>query len=140
MYLHSNFDAMQRSIKSELMSRTVIAAVDDMFFAAKIRAAADHLGITLRTVRKPDLLMNAAREGASLIIINLHAENFDPFALAQTLKADEQLRSIPLLGFFSHVQTELQSEAVATGYDVVIPRSVFSRDLGEILAGEKVSS
>jgi PleD family two-component response regulator len=122
------------------MSRTVIAAVDDMFFAAKIRAAADHLGITLRTVRKPDLLMNAAREGASLIIINLHAENFDPFALAQTLKADEQLRSIPLLGFFSHVQTELQSEAVATGYDVVIPRSVFSRDLGEILAGEKVSS
>jgi len=121
------------------MSRTVIAAVDDMFFAAKIRAAADHLGITLRTVRKPELLMNAAREGASLIIINLHAENFDPFALAQSLKADEQLKSIPLLGFFSHVQTELQREAVATGYDVVIPRSVFSRDLGEILAGEKVS-
>ena len=122
------------------MSRTVIAAVDDMFFAAKIRAAADHLGITLRTVRKPELLMNAAREGASLIIINLHAENFDPFALAQTLKADEELKSIPLLGFFSHVQAELQREAVATGYDVVIPRSVFSRDLGEILAGEKDKS
>jgi len=121
------------------MNRTVIAAVDDMFFAAKIRAAADHLGITLRTVRKPELLMNAAREGASLIIINLHAENFDPFALARTLKADEELKSIPLLGFFSHVQAELQREAVATGYDVVIPRSVFSRDLGEILAGEKVS-
>ena len=121
------------------MSRTVIAAVDDMFFAAKIRAAADHLGITLRTVRKPELLMNAAREGASLIIINLHAENFDPFVLAQALKADEQLKSIPLLGFFSHVQADLQREAVATGYDVVIPRSVFSRDLGEILAGEKVS-
>ena len=121
------------------MNRTVIAAVDDMFFAAKIRAAADHLGITLRTVRKPELLMNAAREGASLIIINLHAENFDPFVLAQTLKADEELKSIPLLGFFSHVQAELQREAVATGYDVVIPRSVFSRDLGEILAGDKVS-
>ena len=121
------------------MNRTVIAAVDDMFFAAKIRAAADHLGITLRTVRKPELLMNAAREGASLIIINLHAENFDPFVLAQTLKADEELKSIPLLVFFSHVQAELQREAVATGYDVVIPRSVFSRDLGEILAGEKVS-
>jgi PleD family two-component response regulator len=122
------------------MNRTVIAAVDDMFFAAKIRAAADHLGITLRTVRKPELLMNAAREGASLIIINLHAENFDPFALAQTLKADEQLKSIPLLGFFSHVQAELQREAVAAGYDVVVPRSVFSRDLGEILAGEKDKS
>ena len=122
------------------MSRTVIAAVDDMFFAAKIRAAADHLGITLRTVRKPELLMNAAREGASLIIINLHAENFDPFALAQTLKADEQLKLIPLLGFFSHVQAELQREADAAGYDVVMPRSVFSRDLGQILAGEKGKS
>lgn len=120
------------------MTRTVIAAVDDMFFAAKIRAAALHLGITLRSMRNPEQLLNAARESnPDLIIVDLHAQTLDPIALARTLKSDEQLKSIPLLGFFSHVQTELQREAVAAGFDEVVPRSVFSRDLGEILAGEK---
>lgn len=119
------------------MTRTVIAAVDDMFFAAKIRAAADHLGITLRSMRNPEQLLNAARESnADLIIVDLHAQTLDPIALALALKSDEQLKSIRLLGFFSHVQTELQREAVAAGFDEVVPRSVFSRDLGEILAGE----
>ena len=121
----------------EPMTRTVIAAVDDMFFAAKIRAAADHLGITLRSMRNPEQLLNAARESnADLIIVDLHAQTLDPIALALALKSDEQLKSIRLLGFFSHVQTELQREAVAAGFDEVVPRSVFSRDLGEILAGE----
>lgn len=120
------------------MTRTVIAAVDDMFFAAKIRAAADHLGITLRSMRNPEQLLNAARESnADLIIVDLHAQTLDPIALALALKSDEQLKSIRLLGFFSHVQTELQREAVAAGFDEVVPRSVFSRDLGEILGGEK---
>lgn len=120
------------------MSRTVIAVVDDMFFAAKIRAAAEHLGVTLRSVRNEELLLSVAREtAADLIIVDLHAQKIDPMALARALKSDEQLRSIPLLGFFSHVQAELQRAAVAAGYDIVVPRSVFSRDLGEILAGQK---
>lgn len=120
------------------MSRTVIAAVDDMFFAAKIRATAEHLGVNLRSVRNADLVLSVAREThADLIIVDLHAQKLDPNGLARALKSDEQLGSIPLLGFFSHVQTELQQAAVAAGYDVVIPRSVFSRDLGEILAGQK---
>ena len=57
----------------------------------------------------------------------------DPIALATLIKADEKLHSIPLLGFFSHVHAELHREAMSAGYDTVIPRSVFSRDLGEIL-------
>jgi CheY-like chemotaxis protein len=57
--------------------------------------------------------------------------------LAKQLKADEQLRSIPLLGFFSHVQTELQHQAEQAGFDQVIPRSAFSKYLGEILSGTK---
>jgi len=39
-----------------------------------------------------------------------------------------------LLGFFSHVETELQRNALAAGFDRVIPRSVFARDLSQLLA------
>ena len=109
-----------------------------MLFVSKIRATAEHLGVELKSVRNAELLLSLARERvAELIIVDLHAQKLDPLELARALKSDEQLRSIPLLGFFSHVQTELGKAAVAAGYDVVIPRSVFARDLAEILEGKK---
>ena len=46
------------------------------------------------------------------------------------------MKDIPLLGFFSHVQVELQRRAREAGYDAILPRSVFARDLANILAGE----
>ena len=123
------------------MARSVIIAVDDMFFVAKIRATAEHLGVTLRSVRNLETLLNVAREGQTdLIIVDLHAQKLDPLTVGQAIKSDEQLASIPLLGFFSHVQSELKENALAAGYDLVIPRSVFSRDLGAILEGKSAGA
>lgn len=119
------------------MARTVIAAVEDMLFVAKIRGTAEHLDVVLRSVRNGEALLKVARESApDLIIVDLHAEKVDPITVAKTLKDDAQLNSIRLLGFFSHVRADLQKAAVAAGYDVVMPRSVFSRDLAEILEGK----
>jgi hypothetical protein len=56
--------------------------------------------------------------------------------LARAFKADENLKAIPLLGFFSHVQTELQQAALAAGFDRVMPRSAFAKHLAEILGGD----
>ena len=116
------------------MSKPVVAVVDDMFFAAKIRATAEHLGVSVRFARSVDEALASARQAEpSLIIADLHAQKCDPFTLAEQLKADEILRTVPLLGFFSHVQTELQQRAKHSGYDRVMPRSVFSKNLPEIL-------
>ena len=66
------------------MSRTVIAAVEDMFFAAKIRATAEHLDVNVRSVRNAETLLKVARESAAdLIIVDLHAEKLDPMAVAK---------------------------------------------------------
>jgi len=46
------------------------------------------------------------------------------------------LSNIKLLGFFSHVQTELKKNALSAGFDEVIPRSVFARDLEELLTAD----
>jgi PleD family two-component response regulator len=117
-----------------IMTRTILAVVADMFFAAKIRAAAEALGVTLSFFRQLDALMNAAVERKpDLIIVDLHNEKLDPMELARALKANESSKQTPLLGFFSHVQTDLQRAAVEAGYDQVMPRSVFSRDLKTIL-------
>ena len=118
------------------MTRNILAAVDDMFFAAKIRATAEALGVSIKFHRQLDGLVNAAAEQSpALIIVDLHNEKLNPIDLARALKANEGGNTIPLLGFFSHVLTDLQRAALDAGYDQVIPRSVFSRDLAKILAG-----
>lgn len=116
------------------MSQIVISVVDDMFFASKIRAVAEAAGVEISSPRSQEAVVSKARETKpGLIVVDLHNQRIDPVALARELKADEELRGIKLLGFFSHVQTELQRNAVAAGFDRVVPRSVFARDLEQLL-------
>ncbi len=120
------------------MTRIVIAVVDDLFFASKIRGTAEQLAVTVCFPRASNALIEAALcDQPALIICDLHSQRIDPIELAKQLKADEQLRSIPLLGFFSHVQTELQHNAEKAGFDRVIPRSAFAKHLPGILAGNE---
>lgn len=117
------------------MSRTILAAVDDMFFAAKIRGTAEALGLSVKFFRGVDALVKSAVEQApQLILVDLHNQKLSPLELARALRSNEQLKIIPLLGFFSHVQVDLKQAALEAGYDQVVPRSVFSRDLAKILA------
>lgn len=119
------------------MNRRVIAAVSDMLFASKIRGTAEHLNVSVAFARTGDGLFDSAKTDVpSIIILDLHDTRLDPFALAARLKADEQLRAVPLVAFFSHVETELQRRAQDAGVEHVLPRSVFTRRLGEILTGD----
>jgi len=118
------------------MSKNVIAAVDDLFFASKIRGAAEQAGIPVSFARKIEgLIESALQNQPAVIIVDLHSQKIDPIELARQLKADERLRDIPLIGFFSHVQTELQRQAQTAGFDQVMPRSMFTRNLALILQG-----
>ncbi len=119
------------------MNRRVIAAVSDMLFASKIRGTAEHLNVSVDFARTEDGLFDSAKTDVpTLILLDLHDTRLDPFALAARLKADEQLRAVPLVAFFSHVEKELQSRAVKAGVDQVLPRSVFTHRLADILSGE----
>jgi CheY-like chemotaxis protein len=117
------------------MSRNVIAVVDDLFFASKIRGTAEQVGTKVVFARSIEALVEAARnELPSLVLVDLHSQKVDPIELARRLRSDDQLRPIPLVGFFSHVQVELQNAATAAGFDRVMPRSAFTKNLVEILS------
>jgi len=108
---------------------SIVAVVDDMFFKSKIRAVAEAVGVEISFPRTKESLIEKARQ-ADLVIVDLHSQKFDPL----TLPAD--LSGARLLGFFSHVEVELQRQALAAGYDRVLPRSVFTRDLAQILTAK----
>ena len=116
------------------MKRRVIAAVDDLFFAAKIKGTAAQLGVEVAFARDPEKLLEAARaEGTAAVILDLQNSSLDPFEAARLLKAGEETRRLPLYGFYAHVNTDLQRRAHEAAIDHVLPRSVFNRRLLEIL-------
>src|SRR5687767_12938308 len=118
--------------------QSVIAIVDDLFFASKIRGTAEQVGTRVQFSRSiPDAAAKAREEAPALIIADLNASCCDVLELARALKSDDSLASVPLLGFFSHIQTELHQAAIAAGYDRVIPRSAFTKNLADILSGER---
>jgi CheY-like chemotaxis protein len=118
------------------MGRIVFAIVEDMFFAAKIRATAEASGVDVLFLRNQVALTEKAKEKKpDLILVDLHNQKVDAVSLARELKANDEFQNVRLLAFFSHVETELQRKALEAGFDQVVPRSVFSRDLSEILKG-----
>ena len=109
--------------------------VDDMFFAAKINNAAATSGRVMERVRSREQLEGLAANPPSLIIVDLNADCLDPLEAICFLKGSAELGAIPIVGFVSHVQTELIRSARSAGCDHVLPRSAFTQLLVEIVAG-----
>jgi CheY-like chemotaxis protein len=75
------------------MARTILAVVDDMFFASKIRATAEALGVAISFPRTREVLLQKAREARpDLILIDLHHQRFDPVEAAASLKENASVR------------------------------------------------
>jgi CheY-like chemotaxis protein len=120
----------------------VLALVDDLFFQAKLVETARKLGVVLKTVSTGAALVQAlgqqqvgvASGRPRLVVVDLNARQ-------GALEAIEQLQrsgnSIPVIGFLSHVQTELAQRARAAGCKQVMPRSSFTMNLPEILQQAK---
>ena len=117
----------------------VLALVDDLFFQAKLAETARKLGVSLKTVSTGAALVGALEGAASigrprLVVVDLNARQ-------GALEAIEQLQRsgnpVPVIGFLSHVQTELAERARAAGCKQVMPRSSFTMNLSEILGQVK---
>jgi CheY-like chemotaxis protein len=117
------------------MSKEILYAVGDMFFASKIKGTADQLGIPAKPARSIEALIESAKNGPAMIVLDLNNGRFDPIAALRQLKADETLRQIPVIGFLSHVQVDLQKEAEEAGCDQILPRSKFTAYLADIITG-----
>ena len=116
-------------------SDKVIALVDDMFFASKIRGAAEQCGRSLVRVRTQEELESELIEPPALVLIDLNFTRLDPLAAITFLKSRPETRAISIIGFLSHVQIELMRAAEQAGCDYVMPRSKFSQQLVPILSG-----
>ncbi len=118
---------MQRQAKK------MLAAVDDLFFTVKITDAARKAGMLVDFVKTEKDLVEKAKERPALIIMDLNFSAIQPLKTISKLKGNPDLKGVSVIGFLSHVQGELKQKAHETGCDMVLARSAFSQNLGQIL-------
>jgi CheY-like chemotaxis protein len=112
----------------------VVCVVDDLMFSVKISTAAKALGVETYFERSATNVVERVREKQpSLVIFDLNSSRLRPMEAIAALKADPALKTIPTLGFVSHIQADAIAAARQAGVDEVLARSAFSERLGEIL-------
>jgi CheY-like chemotaxis protein len=118
----------------EARTSAVMAVVTDLFFKSKINEAAKQSGLEVAYARDRAGALGLARQSRPpLIIVDLNAADGDPLGLIRDLKADAELRAVPLVAFVAHVDAGLQAEARAAGCDRVMARSIFFKNLTALL-------
>ena len=111
----------------------ILAAVSDLLFVAKISAAARQVGAPAEFFSNLEALRQSAAAGPGIVLVDLNHTALDPIDLIRNLKHDPATRDVQVIGFVSHVQHERKREAEQAGCDLVLPRSVFSQNLNELL-------
>src|SRR5260370_41698030 len=108
--------------------------MDEMFIKMKQEETAKKLGGEVKVATNGEALMGLMVSEPKLVIVDLNARS-------QPLQAIEKLRQtrkdVRVVGFLSHVQTELAAQARTAGCDEVLPRSSFTQNLATILSAAK---
>ena len=117
-----------------MTEKRAVAVVDDLMFTVKINEAAKKAGLPIKFVKAHDVAIANAKEQPSLIVTDLNCQTLDGVQLVRDLKAADETKAIPLIGFLSHVQADLIKSAREAGCDQVMPRSAFSMKVQEIFA------
>lgn len=113
----------------------IVAILDDMFFASKIREAAKGSGVDIEFIKEPDGIVEILSSKApSVVIIDLNSKKIDTIKLIRDMKENEFLKGVHTIGYLPHVEKDLKKEAYDAGYDMVLPRSWFSAHVGEMFA------
>lgn len=116
-------------------SKPIYAFVDDLFFIAKIQETARKLNIKVEFVKGDKEVVDtitSAEEKPSLIIFDLNSTSGKPLTVIPKLKAKLK-KATNIIGFLSHLQSELKMKAQEAGCDMVLPRSAFSQNLPQLL-------
>jgi len=114
-------------------SSRILAVVEDLFFVVKISDSAKRAGLACEFVKDADTVIEKAKaERPLMVIVDLNARSVQPVELIARIRAEQELKSLSVIGFVSHVEGELKQRAQDAGA-MVLARSAFSANLPQIL-------
>jgi PleD family two-component response regulator len=114
--------------------KTILVAVNDIFFYTKIRDALLPDGYTLERVRTLDEVprkLSALRPAA--MIVNMNDPSLDAFRALEMVRGGNRLRSTPILAFANHEEVETWKRAKELGVTKIVSRNEFSARTRELV-------
>ena len=111
-----------------------IALVDDLMFLSRIREAARGCGVEVRTARGARDLVEKAKEGARLVLVDADSSRLPWEEAVRTLRSEPPLALVPVVAFLSHVNAERAEAARTAGCSRVLSRGAFVQELPRLLA------
>ncbi len=115
------------------MAGTILAVVEDLIFLSKIQQTAKLVGASVEVVDPKKLPARVAQAPAGAVILDLNHRSGMAIEVLRLIKGRRETATIPVVGFVSHVQTDLAAAARAAGCDQILARSTFSFQLPQIL-------
>jgi hypothetical protein len=120
-------------VPAEVTKRVAIVVSVDLLARSRIEDAAARAGWTVELATAPALSERLASSRADLLVLDLDAGG--KALLDQVAAGDRDLLPERVVGFYSHVDTELGAAAADAGCDAM-PRGKFWRTLPELLSSD----
>ncbi len=114
-------------------SKKLVAVLTDLMFTVKIQDAAKRAGLDAVFVKSKEEALAQASMQPAVMILDLNHAAAQPLDVITELKSNSETSNVRLLGYVSHVQTDLRQAAQERGCDLVIARSVFTQNLPALL-------
>ncbi len=114
--------------------KTILVAINDIFFYTKVRDALLPQGYKLERARtQADFASKAVSLKPSAVVMNMNEMNLDPFQAISVLKADPILAKTPILVFANHEEVDTWQRAKALGVSKIVSRNEFSARTKELV-------
>lgn len=120
--------------------KNLLLVADDLFFSSRIESAAKALGAKLTKVRKlEELRGRIERTAPDLAIMDLASKTIDVERAFAEIRSSAGGEGVFCVGYLPHVERELAEGFRKKGVDLVVARSRFSREMGDII-GERLKT
>jgi PleD family two-component response regulator len=115
-------------------NKTILVAVNDVFFYTKIRDVLRNAGYRLETARTVESLREKAAQSPAAVILNMNDDKLDAFRVLEEIRNTDCTKAVPVLAFANHEEIDTWRRARELGVTKIVSRNEFSartRDLVE---------
>jgi PleD family two-component response regulator len=118
--------------ESGFSNKTILVAINDVFFYTKIRDVLRNAGYRLETARTVESVCEKAAQSPAAVILNMNDDKLDAFRALEQIRTTDCTKNVPVLAFANHEEIDTWRRARELGVTKIVSRNEFSartRDL-----------
>ncbi len=114
--------------------KTILVAINDIFFYTKVRDALLPQGYRLEKVRaQQDIVEKTSAASPAAVLLDMNDRAIDAFQALETLKTDPRFKGIPILAYASHEDVDTWNRARSLGVNTIVTRNEMSARTRELV-------